>query len=148
MRPISSQTFSIWILGVVIYIALTQFTLKKIHANGMATFEVLPFYWWKTIFYVVLGAILATALMKVVINVKLVLPISLLIIGVACLVVSFLFPLGATYEWSFKSESMIRVLTWSGNIWISIAAGFFVIASLVLFYKLVNKPVLENVEGM
>ena len=148
MRPISSQTFSIWILGVVIYIALTQFTLKKIHAHGMETFEVLPFYWWKTIFYVVLGAILATALMKVVINVKLVLPISLLIIGVACLVVSFLFPLGATYEWSFKSESMIRILTWSGNIWISIAAGFFVIASLILFYKLVNKPVLENVEGM
>ena len=51
-------------------------------------------------------------------------------------------PLTATYEWSLNSDSMIRLLTWSGNIWISIAAGFFVIASLILFYKQVRKPLM------
>ena len=147
MQPISSRTFTLWLSGVVLYIVLSQSILKKIYDQVMPTFDVLPFYWWRTIIYVVLGAILATALMKVVIDVKAVLPISLLIIGVVCLVTSLLLPLTATYEWSFTSESIIRLLTWSGNIWICVASGFFVIASFILFYKLVNKPLVENVEA-
>ena len=148
MRPISSRAFTLWLSGVVLYIVLSQSILKKIHKEGMATFEVMPFYWWRTILYVVLGAILATALIKVIINVNAVLPISMLLIGISCLVISFLFPLTATYEWSFESESMIRLLTWSGNLWVCVAAGFFVIASFILFYRLVNKPLMEKVEGM
>lgn len=148
MRPLSSKALTFWLSGVVLYVVLSQLILKKLHAQGMETFDVLPFYWWRTILYVVFGAVVATALIKIVINVNVVLPVSMLILGIACLGVSFLFPLTATYEWSFNSERMISLLTWSGNIWIYIAAGFFVIASFILFYKLVNKPNMENEEGI
>lgn len=135
MKPISSMAFTGWLFVVSIFIVSSQFIMKQIHANAMETFDVLPFFWWRTILYVLLGAILATAVIKIVIDVHILLPIGLLILGVVSLCIAFLFPLTATYNWNIKNESIIQLLTISGNLWICITGGFLLVASIILFYR-------------
>jgi len=138
LKPITSKQFVIYVVGVVLYIILATYIIDQLHQQAKQTFSPLPFYWVRFALYAILGAILATVLMKLDVTIHPFLPVTVFLLGIVPLSMSLLSPLSMTTEWGFNTEFTMNFLNYSNEPWLAIVGGALVVYSIILYIKLKN----------
>ena len=135
MKPITSKQFVLYVVGVLLYIIFATYIIDQLQQHAKETFSLLPFYWVRFALYAILGAILATILMKLNVTIHSFLPVALFLLGIIPLIMSLLLPLSMTTRLGFNTF-FIRFFNYLNEPWLAIVGGALVIYSIILYLKM------------
>ena len=135
MKPITSKQFVLYVVGVLLYIIFATYIIDQLQQHAKETFSLLPFYWVRFALYTILGAILATILMKLNVTIHPFLPVALFLLGIIPLIMSLLLPLSMTTRLGFNTL-FIRFFNYLNEPWLAIVGGALVIYSIILYLKM------------
>lgn len=138
MEPITSKQLVLYVVGVLLYIIFATYIIDQLQEQAKQTFSPLPFYLVRFALYVILGAILATVLMKLNVTIHPILPVAVFLLGIVPLSMSLLSPLSMMTEWGFNTEFTMNFLNYSNEPWLAIVGGALVVYSIILYIKLKN----------
>ena len=136
MKPITSKQLVVYVVGVLLYIIFATYIIDQLQQYANLTFSALPFYWARFALYTILGAILATVLMKLNVTIHPFLPIAVFLLGIIPLIMSLISPLLMTTGWSFNTKFNIRFFNYLNEPWLAIVGGALVVYSIILYIKL------------
>ena len=137
MKPITSKQLVLYVVGVLLYIIFATYIIDQLQEQAKQTFSPLPFYWVRFALYVILGAILATVLMKLNVTIHPILPVAVFLLGIIPLIMSLLLPLSMTIRLGFNTF-FIRFFNYLNEPWLAIVGGALVVYSIILHIKLEN----------
>ena len=138
MKPITSKQLVLYVVGVLLYIIFATYIIDQLQQHAKQTFSPVPFYWVRFALYAILGAILATVLMKLNVTIHPILPVAVFFLGIIPLIMSLVSPLSMTTEWDFNTEFTMNFLNYSNEPWLAIVGGALVVYSIILYIKLKN----------
>ena len=134
MKPITSKQLVLYVVGVLLYIMFSTYIIGQLQQNAKQTFSALPFYWARFALYAILGAILATILMKLNVTIHPFLPVAVFLLGIIPLIMSLLLPLSMTINLGFNTF-FIRFFNYFNVPWLAIVGGALVVYSIILYIK-------------